>query len=576
MRLKTKLTLGIGVLFTLIVVMVVLSSVYIHKLSNETKSILLANYNTLEYSRKMLMALDESNQDKRALVNFEFNLNAQLNNITELGEEEATQQLRKNFEAYKKDPNNLSIHIAIRKDLNEIMNLNMRAIVRKNAIAQSTSKTATFWIAISGTLCFVIAFGVLVSFPGHVANPIKQLTESIEQIAQKNYTQRLHFYENDEFGDLARAFNSMASKLEEFENSSLAEILFEKKRIEMIINNMNDPILIIDENKKILFINQEAKGILGIDIKNIEGKSANEVALSNDLMRSLMLDLVNSENTNRSNSLKIFHNNKESYFEKEIIPIGIKPTGEEEAIELGHVLILKNITPFKELDTAKTNFIATVSHELKTPISSILLSTKLLEDQRIGPTNKDQEQLIHNIRDDSERLLKITGELLKMTRVETGSIQLNIQTALPSEIIQYAIDSVKMQAEQKNIGIEINIDKNIPTVQSDPEKTTWVMINLISNAIRYSREHSKIEVSAKQKGETVEFSVKDFGKGIPQEYQPKLFDKYFKVPGSHTDGSGLGLAISKDFIEAQGGKISVASEIGIGSEFTIALQIAKT
>lgn len=176
-----------------------------------------------------------------------------------------------------------------------------------------------------------------------------------------------------------------------------------------------------------------------------------------------------------------------------------------------------------------------------------------------------------SIRDDSNRLLKITSELLNMSQVETGNIQLNIQQSNPERILQYAMEAVKTQADQKQIHLETITLPELPLVKADTEKTAWVLINFLTNAIRYSTEDSKIEVSIKRENDTVRFSVKDEGKGIDSRYRDKIFDRYFQIPGSSKTGTGLGLAISKEFIEAQGGQIGLESEVGMGSTFYFCL-----
>jgi PAS domain S-box-containing protein len=344
--------------------------------------------------------------------------------------------------------------------------------------------------------------------------------------------------------------------------------MFEKKRIETLINNMHDPVIGLDENKMILFVNNEALKILGMKAEELTGKFAQDIALTNDLMRTLAKELTFSkEEKQDKKSLKIYADNKESYFEKEIVSISITPTGEKEHRYIGHFIVLRNITPFKELDFAKTNFIATVSHELKTPIASIKMSLQLLENKQTGVINEEQQQLIESIKDDSNRLLKITSELLNLSQVETGNIHLNIQKSNPYQILQYATEAVKIQAEQKRLEIIIQADKELPEVNADTEKTAWVLINFLTNAIRYSTEQNKIIIGLSNEKNKVMFFVKDQGKGIDNRYRNKIFDKYFQVPGSDKIGSGLGLAISKEFIEAQGGEIGVDSEIGMGSLF---------
>ncbi len=226
--------------------------------------------------------------------------------------------------------------------------------------------------------------------------------------------------------------------------------------------------------------------------------------------------------------------------------------------------------PIIKRDREKTNFIATVSHEIKTPIAAIKLSTKLLGDERIGTLNPEQKQLIQNIKEDTARVLKITSEVLSMAQMESGKIQLNIHPSDPKQIVDYALEAVHFQAEQKQIKLELTYDETPPVIDADVEKTAWVLVNLLSNAIRYSPENSKISIEIKTNPRTVLFSVQDFGKGIDKKYQDKIFDRYFQVPGSKS-GTGLGLAISKQFIEAQEGEIWVESAIGAGSKFNFTL-----
>ena len=239
------------------------------------------------------------------------------------------------------------------------------------------------------------------------------------------------------------------------------------------------------------------------------------------------------------------------------------------------MILLQNITPFKELDFAKTNFIATVSHELKTPISSIQMSLQLLQNKQIGTINEEQQNLIESIQDDAGRLLKITGELLNMTQVESGNIQIAVLPSDAKEILEYAINANHTSAEQKQIKLEINVPGSLPKVSADKEKTAWVLTNLISNAIRYSYENSTVQLSISSSNNKIIFSVKDTGQGIAPQYKDKIFDRYFRVPGTKKEGTGLGLSISKEFIEAQGGQINVESDFGTGSTFSVVLNADK-
>lgn len=561
MRLKTKLKLGLVFLFLVIVAFGIMGIFYINRLSNDARLILQDNHISLEYCNNMLKSLERFPKDTSALTEFEQNLHGEEQNITEVGEGMAVSAVRTNFEEMKKNPSDSSNYKDIRNAIYQINDLNQQAIVKKNIIAAATADNAKFWITIIVTVLVIVTFTFIINFPSVISDPIRILSDGITEIALRNYGKRIYLKQKDEFGDLANAFNEMAEKLDEYEHSSLAKIMFEKSRIETIINQMKDGIIGFDDKRNILFLNPVAENVLGLKQKNIAGKYAPDIALSNDLMRTLLQD-------NNKKELKIYADGKESYFNKENFQV------KNEDTVIGEVIVLRNVTMFHELDLAKTNFIATVSHELKTPISSIKMSTQLLENERIGGLNKEQKDLLQSIQDDSERLLKITGELLNMAQVETGNIQLKLQGTEPGIILQFALQAVQFQAQQKNIHLNVNVQESLPMISADAEKTSWVLINLLTNAIKFSYENNKIDINVHREDKQVLFIIKDYGAGIEEKYTGRVFDRYFKVPGNtEKKGTGLGLAISKDFIEAQGGRIWVTSNLGMGSEFGFTLNV---
>ncbi len=576
MKIKSKLFLGVGLLFGMIVLLTALSTIFVTKLASDSKNILVANYNTIDYARQMQIALNENTADVKGFEKFADNLKKQQANITEVGEKELTDKLAADFKTLQRNNKDSAINNIIRTDLTDIMLLNMQAIQRKSAVAENTANNAKLWIAVVGALCFLIAFSLLLNLPGNIANPVKELTESIQAIAAQNYSQRVHFEKRNEFGDLANAFNTMAQKLEEYKNSNIEKLMMEKKRIDTLINNMADPVIGVDEKSRIIFMNDVALKISGLQAAETIGKKLQDVAVHNDLIRTLAQELfkpLDEQGKEKNTPVKIYADNKESYFEKEIIPIKIKPTGETEEKLIGNVILLQNITPFKELDFAKTNFIATVSHELKTPIASIQMSLQLLENEHIGTVNDEQQNLITSIKEDAGRLLKITGELLNMTQVESGNIQMAVMPSDAQEILQYAVTTNKSAADQKKIKFETAVPESLPKVLADSEKTAWVLTNLISNAIRYSYDNAAIFIAITQEGSQLKFSVKDTGQGIAPQYKDKIFDRYFRIPGTQKEGTGLGLSISKEFIEAQGGQLTAKSEFGAGSTFSFTLNI---
>jgi signal transduction histidine kinase len=565
MRLKTKITLGVLFLYFMLLLVSVLGYYYLTNLNIKARTILEDNYESLEYNKNMLAALDALLLDRTsALQRFEHNLRQQELNITEAGEGPATEQVRMAFERLQQDTANPAKHLqAIRQSVYVIMDLNMQAIVGKNERVKKTANNALLYIAIISGVCFLLGLTFVYNFPGYVANPIRELTAGIKGIAEKRYSQRMHFKSEDEFGELAAAFNTMAQRLDDYEHSNLARIMFEKQRAEAVISSLRDATIGFDNKGTILFANSQALQLLNMSEKDLVGKPAPEAAKYNDLLTFLV-------NRQDNTPLKIVVEGKESFFTKEMVDI------HHENERIGYVIILKNITSFREQDLAKTHFIATVSHELKTPLASSDFSLKLLEDERIGHLTGEQRELVESLKQDNLRMIKIVSELLNLSQVESGNIQLQPQPVPPEQVVQYALDTVRKQAAQQQVSIQTTLPPDVPQIQADVEKTAWVLVNLLTNAIRYSPPGSEIRLHvAQMEDHMLTFSVQDTGKGIPPAFREKIFERFYQVPGTHHQkSSGLGLAIAREFIEAQGGSISVESEEGKGSRFYFKLPLA--
>jgi two-component system, NtrC family, sensor histidine kinase KinB len=560
-KLKTKVALGGIFLFALLILVGAVSFFYFNRITAEAKDIVKDNYETLNYSRDMLKDMDEFGGSNTALAfqNFEQNLQQQEKNITEPGEKELTASLRKNFNQLKQEKPDDSLPAQIRKDISVIMQLNLQAINKKNEAAKVSADKAKTIITLILTICTLLGLTFIFNFPSLIASPVAKLTAGIRAIANKNYSQRIHLNRKDEFGELANAFNSMAERLDEYEHSNLSRILFEKQRAETVINSLKDASIGIDNKGIILFANQQALQLINLQELEIVGQSQEGVQKKNDLFRFLL-------NEQKNIPFKIVVDGKENYFTKEIVDI--TQGGEK----IGTVIVLKNITSFKELDVAKTNFIATISHELKTPLASSDFSLKLLEDDRIGSLTDEQKELVQQLKNDNQRMLKILSELLNMSQVEAGKMQLDIRDTSPYSIIQSSVNVISSAAKEKQITIEQKTENNLPTIKADPDKINWVLNNFLTNAIRYSPAESSITLAV-QKGESgVSFSVTDKGSGIDESYLGRIFERYFQVPGrSDKKGSGIGLAICKEFIEAMGGKIWVKSKLAEGSTFGFTL-----
>lgn len=470
---------------------------------------------------------------------------------------------------------NIGVLVAMIVLLVSLSVVNLQILTATEPTSQAAGpglQRALVWVSIIGGLCIVCGLWMLKQLPSSINNPVKEITDGIKEIANHNYEQRLNL-ESKEFEEVSKNFNRMAKRLADYNSSTLAEIKAAKNYMETIINSVKEPIIGLDNAMTILFINDEALSILNLQREEVLLKPAQEIALRNDLLRRLLRglqDAFDEKSTSKNEPLKIYADNKESYFQMRCMKTGREGSSQKE----GYVILLKNITEFKELDSAKTTFISTISHELKTPISAILMSLQLLEDCRVGSLNEEQKELAQSIQDNSDRLLSITSELLNMTQVESGKLQLKPRITKPIELIEYAIKANRIQAEKFNIQIEVQYpEEKMGKLFVDSEKIAWVLTNLLSNAIRYSAENGRIIIGARQtKDNWIEMFVRDFGKGIDPRYHQSIFEHYFRVPGTKVQGSGLGLSISKDFVEAHGGTLTVDSELGKGSCFTLRLK----
>lgn len=608
LSIKNRLFIGFGFLFFMVVLIWIIGGYFIYDLSNRSAAMLKENYQSVESTKFLIQAIDEiKDQQSKYLLGkpdlyndsiyqlnldlFQKNLKAVESNVTESGEDEVIKNVSKTskqyfdlFKSFQESNQEKVVYFnelipaynSTKNLIIDLWDMNMDAISYKNGLLKSTAHRAFVIISFIGTICFIISALVFFRYPKNISKPIGLLTQGIKEIANKNYEQRIRVESNDEFGDLADAFNTMAAKLDEYEHSNLSELLFEKRRIDTIINNMKDAIIGLNDKKEIIFSNTLACEMLEVNADDIVGEYAPDVAAKNDVFQHIFKDIMLDEGKKEFSPLKLVVQNKPSYYTKEVLDVNLTNTGETNTVNVGKVIVLKNITRFLEQDEAKTNFIATISHELKTPISSLRLNLKLLNDNRVGKLNNEQKEIINALKQETSKMLKITSELLDLAQVETGNIQLNLQVANPIQIINYVKDTSLNHAKPKHIHLHFKLDDNLPLIYADSEKTTWVLLNLINNAIQYSSYDSTIDIITESKGDSVLFQVKDYGIGIEEQYLKRIFDKFFRVPGSPQKGTGLGLAISKEFITKQKGKIWAESSPGEGSSFYFSLPIYET
>ncbi|WP_445665424.1 ATP-binding protein [Fodinibius sp. AD559] len=613
MNIKTKLYAGLGFLALLVVLLWSSGLVFINMMADSSSAIIENNNRTLTYMQNIEQALVDyqlttlqelNNQENREIEEHidslknvvETNLKNQQENITEKGEAELTnhleQKLMQFFENYgssflqsplsmEQHSDLMSGYRDIQMIVAEISHKNLDAIRKKNEDAQHSAANIILYMTAIGVVSTLLALVLLIKYPSYIVNPIQELIARIKKISDQNYNQRLTFETGDEYEELAKAFNTMAKRLQEYESMNLAKLKNEKKRIEAIINQMSEAVIGLNRKMNILFVNAKAEELTGLNREQLVGKYAPGIASKNDLMRELLKDLMDDEDEQNDNEeqqlIKVLSGDRVIYYSRETQPVVMEneENANDDRKQIGTIITLKNVTHFQKINEAKTNFIAVVSHELKTPIASINMSLRLLEDERVGVLNEEQEDLINSIRNDTDRMKRTTSELLDLSKIETGNIQLNSQLVRPVNLLEYAYETMIMQANQNGIELKIEYEEGLPPVKADVQKSVWVLVNLISNAIRYSSSGKDIVLKAENRPRSIRFSVTDFGKGIPQEFQQKIFQKYVQINSDKdSGGSGLGLAIAKEFINAQGGAIDVESEPGEGSTFYFTLSKA--
>ncbi|HKI44451.1 MAG TPA: ATP-binding protein [Balneolales bacterium] len=595
--LRTKTFLGLGFLFLLIVLLSVLGANMTHQMSSDTESILKDNFASVHYGYLMLNDLDQMQQFTLASADtaqqqyksvesrFDSVLTLEAKNITEPGEAGLVERLKVSFRQYRtvkgwksgeRTEQLATLYQNIKSDIQQIYHINRQALIKRyNRVTKRGYDSSVTTLVIGGfSTLFALVF--MVYFPGVLVNPLREITDKIDAISQGDYKQRVAYSSSDELGTLATSFNRMASKLYEFEQSTLSDVLAQKKRLETVLNSMSDAVFILNENKRVIMVNPASSVLSGLPESGLVDKHIAELAKTNDFMSGIVGDLIipyGPADTVESKPIKVVVDNRELYFTKEIRNLSIKPASEKSTTLIGHLIILKDVTDIAEKDAAKTSFLATVSHELKTPISSINLTLKLLKDRKIGDLNEEQEKLISSVKQDTDRLNAFVKELLDFSQVESGNIRLNLAHVDLKELVDYAAEALRRQLDNKDLTIDMNMPDEPVSIKADPEKTVWVLTNLIGNAIRYSPHSSTITIHVSQNEKEVLISVRDQGPGIPKEYQNQIFEKFVQVGGDMRRGTGLGLAISKEFLQAQKGRIWLESEFGKGTTFTIALPV---
>lgn len=363
-------------------------------------------------------------------------------------------------------------------------------------------------------------------------------------------------------------FNQVMDKLSQFENSTKGKLVTEANRTVAIVKNIQDPLIVLDINAKIKLINNACKLFFNINEASSLNCSFYEV-FSNPDFCSLVKSILDTKKDS-SQIIKITKQNNNYYFNVNCTII------REEGLINGVVISLQNITEIKQLDKVKADFISTISHEFKTPLTSIIMGTSLLEDNNVGILNDNQRKILDTMKEDGEKLSSLVTNLLQLSKIEWSKSIFNLKECSIIGIIENSIKGFYGLAHEKDITLYYDADENLPKVIADSEKVTWVINNLLSNAFKYTNSGDEICIRAHAKDKKMYISVKDTGAGIPQEYLDKIFDKFIQVKGydSEMRGTGLGLTIAREIVEQHSGEIWCQSELDAGSTFTFTLKLA--
>jgi signal transduction histidine kinase len=269
-------------------------------------------------------------------------------------------------------------------------------------------------------------------------------------------------------------------------------------------------------------------------------------------------------------AIQFFRDGEEHFFMPEAVPIL-----DEERRLIGVTLIFSDVTRLRKLDEVKSGLISTVSHELKTPLTSIRLAAHALLSEKLGPLNPKQAELVVAARDDSDRLYRIIENLLDIGQLESRQSTVEFVPVSPEQVLLNVMEAMRPSYVDRGVSLVLDLPGDIPHVLGDRLRLESVFTNLLSNGLKFTPPGGQVKVSVCLEKGAVLFAVEDTGSGIPEESLPHVFEKFFRVPGrGGQSNTGLGLAIVKEIIEAHGGRVGVTSKPGEGTKFSFTLAAA--
>ncbi len=521
-------------------------------------------------------------------IDFERALQVELNTITLPHEGEKANLIKTLFIQYKATLQNvirpglsaearrdvyftklLPLFHQIKNTSGEILQINQENMSEANDHARFKAATAR------QRMYFLLFIGVIIAivfiyFTGRwILRPITRLIDFTDQVARGNLELVIQSTSRDEIGRLSEAFNNMAASLREFRRSDQAKFIRVQRSTQQAFNSLPDAVALVDLEGRVEVATETARETFGlkpqIRIQNTPFKWITE--LYNDALNSGRAVAGKADYAFVQQFLK----GEERFFRPKAVPIL-----DNEKQPIGILFIFEDITQLRQQDDMKRGLISTVSHQLKTPLTSIRMAVHLLLEEKVGVLTDKQAELLIAARDDSDRLHNILEDLLDISRIESGRVQLDCHAISPNAMILRSIEPFQSAYQDRGVSLKIELPDDLPEVWADQTRIDHVFANLLSNALKYTAPGGRVTVAAQAANEWVRFSVSDTGKGIPAHYVGRIFEQFFRVPDKESEpGAGLGLAIAKEIVEAHGGTISVKSRAGEGSTFTFTLKRAN-
>lgn len=585
------------------------SVINFRKLNNSIERILDSNYKSIVAAQKMIASIERQDslqlsylftKEREYIKNFTLNeeefllaLTDAQNNITEQGEGEIVGQIAKEYKDYADEFDNFLFlkekqseyyfkeifpkFENIKSLSKDLVAVNQNAMLVKRDEASVTAQKAVVFTVLASVSTIFLGMFIISYLIAKILKQFDIFVEKIEGVSREDYSQRIPEELDKEFNKMGRAFNQMAQKLEGYKTINIKKLMTEKRKAEAIVESISDGIIVTDMENNVVLVNKAAEELLNIEEKDLLEQPFIHAINNKKIYDSIQEVLNNQDIKSTMKQLEVsLDKGGEITYCKVFINSIISRGGER----LGIVTLLQDITKAKELDQMKDNFVSTVSHEFRTPLTSIGMAVELLADSSMGKLSDMQKELVSAIKLDNDRLKLLIKDLLDLSRLESRRTPMNFQECDIKEIIDFAVKPLRNLCDNKDVTLEIGkIDNSVPVI-ADFNKISVVLTNFISNAVKYEKEGkpNHILIEAFRKNENLIISVKDEGRGIPQDQLEKIFNKYIQVRVSNDgkiEGTGLGLSISKEIIKSHSGEIWVDSKLGEGSTFYFSLRCKK-